>query len=96
MRLAGATFMPRALEESADRYGTIGVAFTYLAWLYVVSLLYLATAILGQVLAEDRGRLGTFIRRGEPTQYELSRELGEMGEPPDSIASAEPESAARG
>jgi membrane protein len=94
MRPAAATFLPRALEESADRYGTIGVAFTYLAWLYVVSLVYLATAILGQVLAEDRGRLGTFIRRGQPTQFELSRESGEPGEPPDSVASAEPESAA--
>lgn len=94
-RLASAIFLPRAVDESADRYGTIGVAFTYLAWLYVVSLLYLATAILGHVLAEDRGRLGTFIRRGEPTQLELSRESGEVGEPPDSIASAGPESAAR-
>ena len=82
MRLTGATFLPRALEESADRYGTIGVAFTYLAWLYVVSLLYLGTAVLGHVLAEDQGRLGTFIRRGEPTQFELSREAGEVGEPP--------------
>jgi hypothetical protein len=29
------------------------VAFTYLAWLYVVSLLFLAIAIVGNVIAED-------------------------------------------
>jgi membrane protein len=95
MRLGGAIYLPRALEESADRYGTIGVAFTYLAWLYVVSLIYLGTAIVGQVIAEDRGRLGRFIRRGESTQFEQSRESGEVAETPDSIESAGPESAAR-
>jgi membrane protein len=93
-RPAAETFLPRSLEESADRYGTIGVAFTYLAVLYVFSLLYLGTAILGQVLAEDLGRLGQFIRRGEPTQFERSRESREAGEPPGSTASAEPEPAA--
>jgi membrane protein len=94
MRPAAATVLPGALDESADRYGTIGVAFTYLAVLYVFSLLYLGTAILGQVLAEDLGRLGQFIRRGEPTQFERSRESRQVGEPLDLTASAEPESAA--
>ena len=41
IRPAADTFLPRALAESADKYGTIGVAFTYLAWLYIVALTYL-------------------------------------------------------
>lgn len=57
-------FLPRALEDSAEQYGTIGVAFTYLAWLYVLSFTFLATAIIGNVIAEDQGWLGRFIRRG--------------------------------
>jgi hypothetical protein len=30
VRPAGEAYLPRALEESADQYGSIGVAFTYL------------------------------------------------------------------
>jgi membrane protein len=64
VRPASAAWLPRALEASADRYGPIGVAFTYVGWLYVVSFLFLATAAVGQVIATDRGRLGSWIRRG--------------------------------
>ena len=64
VRPASTIWLPRALETSADRYGAIGVAFTYLAWLYVVAFCYLATAAIGQVVATDDGRLGVRIRRG--------------------------------
>jgi membrane protein len=57
-----AAWLPQALETSADRYGSIGVAFTYLAMLYSVSFCFMATAILGQVIATDEGRLGQWIR----------------------------------
>jgi membrane protein len=62
LRPASALYLPRALESSADRYGPIGVAFTYLAWLYVVAFAFLITAILGQVIASDSGWLGRRIR----------------------------------
>jgi membrane protein len=62
VRPASALWLPRALEVSADRYGSIGVAFTYLAWLYVVSFCALLTAVVGQVVAEDPGWLGRLIR----------------------------------
>jgi membrane protein len=61
VRPASAVWLPRSLEVSADRYGSIGVAFTYLAWLYVVSFCVLVTAVLGQVVAVDRGWLGRWI-----------------------------------
>jgi membrane protein len=62
LRPATQVWLPRALETSADRYGSIGVAFTYLTWLYVASFCFLATAVLGQVVASDAGRLGARIR----------------------------------
>ena len=62
VRPASAVWLPHALEASADRYGSIGVAFTYLAWLYVVAFCVLLTAVLGQVIAVDRGWLGTQLR----------------------------------
>jgi membrane protein len=62
VRPASAVWLPRALDVSADRYGSIGVAFTYLAWLYVVAFCVLVSAVLGQVLAMDPGWLGRRIR----------------------------------
>jgi membrane protein len=51
-------WLSRSLEASADRYGSIGVAFTYLAWLYLVAWIFLAAAVIGQVLVTDEGWLG--------------------------------------
>jgi membrane protein len=56
--------LPRALDSSADHYGSIGVAFTYLTYLYIVSWVFLAAAALGQVIATDQGAFGAWIRRG--------------------------------
>ena len=73
VRPATLAWFPNALEESADRYGSIGVAFTYLAMLYSVALGFLATAIVGQVIATDPGRLGRWIRGREdasPARYD--------------------------
>ena len=63
VRPASVSYLPNALEESADRYGTIGVAFTYLACLYDLSFAFLAAATIGNVIAEDGGGLGQYIRR---------------------------------
>jgi membrane protein len=63
VRPATAAWLPHALEVSADRYGSIGVAFTYLACLYTAAFCFLATAVVGQVIASDRGWLGGWIRR---------------------------------
>ena len=53
VRPASAVWLPRALEVGAERYGSIGVAFTYLAWLYVVAFCFLTASIIGQVVATD-------------------------------------------
>jgi len=94
-------FLPGALEESADRYGSIGVAFTYLALLYFAALAFLGTMILGHVITEDQGRLGHYFRRGRPTprigQSAWAGESTESDEPnglTEPTRSAEPESAA--
>ena len=54
-------WLVRALESSANRYGSIGVAFTYLAWLYVIAWILLATAVVGQVIVTDHGRIARFL-----------------------------------
>jgi hypothetical protein len=61
----------RALQVSSDRYGTIGVAFTYIGWLYVLAFCLLTAAVVGQAIVQDEGAAGRFIRgtvqaAGEP------------------------------
>lgn len=59
------TLLADGLEESAARYGIIGVAFTYIAFLYALALCFLGAALVGQIIATDDGWLGRLIR-GEP------------------------------
>ncbi len=63
VRPVGSVYLPHALESSADRYGSIGVAFTYIGWLYVMSFCLLLTAVLGEVVAHDEGTLGRWLRK---------------------------------
>jgi membrane protein len=71
VRPAGEIYLPRALRSSNAHYGTIGLAFTYIGWLYVISFCLLAGAVIGHVLAEDRSLLGRVIR-GEAGLHALS------------------------
>jgi membrane protein len=61
-------YLRRALVTSAERFGPIGIAFTYLTWLYVLSFALLATAVLGQVVSGDQGWLGRWIRGHDDTR----------------------------
>jgi membrane protein len=66
VRPLSADYLPQALEASANRYGSLGVAFAYLAWLYAVAFCFLLSGIVGRVAAADPGWLGVWIR-GERT-----------------------------
>jgi membrane protein len=65
IRPVSTRYLPEALQTSADHYGALGVAFSYLAWLYVVAFCFLLTGIMGKVITTDPGRLGSWIRAGE-------------------------------
>jgi len=65
LRPVRAVYLPHALQVSADRYGSIGLAFTYIGWFYALSFCCLATAAVGQVVAADESPLGRWIR-GRP------------------------------
>lgn len=62
VRPAADVWLPWALDVSAERYGPIGMAFTYLAWLYIVAFVFIGTAVIGQVVVSDRGRAGIWLR----------------------------------
>src|SRR3954451_10215817 len=78
MRPASGLYLPRALDESAKRYGAIGVAFTYLAWLYCLSFVFLACSILGQAITSDEGWFGEWLRGGKPAVGGLASAPGDM------------------
>jgi membrane protein len=58
VRPAGTVYLPRALQTSHDRFGTIGLAFTYIGWLYVMAFCLLVTTVLGAVVARDDSAVG--------------------------------------
>ena len=62
VRPAAGVWFPRALEVSAERYGSLGVAFSYLAFLYCLAFCWLAGAVIGHAVATDEGRFGAIIR----------------------------------
>ncbi|WP_246606002.1 YihY/virulence factor BrkB family protein [Paractinoplanes toevensis] len=72
VRAAGSVYLPRALQSSADRYGTIGLAFTFVGWLYVLSFCLLLSAVVGGVLAG--------LRSDRPAQVQGGSHLAEAGD----------------
>jgi len=64
VRAATHLWFPRALDASASQYGAIGVAFTYIAFLYVAAWCFLAANVIGTVLVTDQSAFGRWIRGG--------------------------------
>lgn len=56
----GAAYVPHLIERNAERYGVIGVAIALISWLVILSLLIVASAVvgaqLGAALADHDGR----------------------------------------
>jgi membrane protein len=49
-------YLPRALTSASRQYGALGIAFTYISWLFVVMTLVVATTVVGAVIARERDR----------------------------------------
>jgi membrane protein len=54
LSVATVIWMPRAVAESADRYGLIGVAFAFVSWLVAAGFTLVGSAAAGAVIAERR------------------------------------------
>ena len=50
---ASAVYMPIVLENAAERYGLIGIAFSLQGWLLTLAIAIVAGAVVGGVLSED-------------------------------------------
>ena len=52
--IGSVVYMPRAIEESADRYGSIGIAIALVSWLVGAGFVLVGCAVVGAVLGEGR------------------------------------------
>jgi uncharacterized BrkB/YihY/UPF0761 family membrane protein len=56
VHLGTTLFIAGKVERASDTYGALGVAFTILFWLYIVSRVIVASAMLNAALEDDRSR----------------------------------------
>ena len=61
LSVASVVYMPRAIAESAERYGTIGIAIALMSWFVAAGFVLVACAVVGSVLGE--GRAGSLVSR---------------------------------
>jgi membrane protein len=47
-------YLPRALSSAARQYGALGIAFTYISWLFVVMTVLIGTTLVGAVVVGHR------------------------------------------
>ena len=61
--LAGQVYMPHALEISAEHFGSLGIAFAFIGWLFVMAFVLIMATVLGAVIVQDEG-VETLVRSG--------------------------------
>ena len=54
IHLGTVLFIAGRIERASETYGSLGVAFTLLFWLFVVSRVIVASAMLNAALAHER------------------------------------------
>jgi membrane protein len=73
--LSGSVYLPIALTAGAHQFGALGIAFTYIGWLFVVSMIVVVGAVLGHASARDEGWLGRVVRADHAVPQPVAREL---------------------
>ena len=58
---ASRIYMPHALEYAAEKFGDLGVAFTYIGWLFAVAFALIVATVIGVVLAREPGPVSRFL-----------------------------------
>ena len=56
-------YMPKALGYAARKFGDLGVAFTYIGWLFAVAFVLIVATTLGTVLAREPGPMARWLGR---------------------------------
>ena len=59
--MASGVYLPLALSSASRQFGALGVAFTYIGWLFIVAFVLVCSTVLGAVLARDESRFAQLI-----------------------------------
>jgi membrane protein len=70
----GHIYVPRTLDAAANQFGSLGVAFTYITWLFVLSFALVLATILGAVIVRDEGWFARLLRGSTPLPAEADQE----------------------
>lgn len=68
INIGAGIYLPRAFNAAARQFGGLGIAFTYLSWLFVLGFILIVTIVVGRVLWSDEGWLGRWLRGGEEAE----------------------------
>jgi membrane protein len=68
--VASGIYLPHALVSASRQYGSLGIAFTYISWLFIVAVALVCSTVLGAVLADDESRLARLIVGTRPNPAE--------------------------
>ena len=58
---ASRIYMPHALEYAAEKFGDLGVAFTYIGWLFAIAFALIVATVIGVVLAREPGPMARWL-----------------------------------
>lgn len=62
VRIAGKIYLPLAAESAQQKFGSLGLVFTTISWMFVLSGVIVAAAAIVKALALDEGPLGRLLR----------------------------------
>jgi membrane protein len=65
--IASGIYLPRALVSASRQFGALGIAFTYIGWLFVIAFALVCSTVLGAVIARDESRLARLIVAAQPS-----------------------------
>jgi membrane protein len=74
--IASGFYLPRALVSASRQFGALGIAFTYIGWLFVVAFVLVGSTVLGAVLAGDESRLARLIVGAQPSPARQDAPVG--------------------
>jgi membrane protein len=72
--LPGSVYLPIALGAGARQFGALGIAFAYIGWLFVLSMVVVVGAVLGHAAARDEGWLGQVVRGDRAVPAPVTRD----------------------
>ncbi|WP_067814334.1 hypothetical protein [Nocardia inohanensis] len=71
IQTAGRIVLPRTTVSAQQHFGPLGIAFTLVSWLFVVSIAIVAGATIVKALALDETRVGAFLRGPSATGTQI-------------------------